>query len=156
MNVSSRATHLGSVAISRHQTNPAKCNEIASSAFGFLAMTLCRKQSKPRGLARLWRGFDLRNTILITHSRFIPQSVQTDPPGPVGPVRAFRISYSLPSPRLKSSIKSSLSSIPIERRIKPSVIPSLARVSGSTEACVMIAGWSTRDSTPPSDLASSF
>src|SRR5439155_1365310 len=53
----------------------------------------------------------------------------------------------------KSSTRSWPFSIPTDRRMKPSSMPSLRRVSGGTEACVMIAGCSIRLSTPPSDSA---
>ena len=54
-----------------------------------------------------------------------------------------------PSAASRSATRSSASSIPIESRTSESLMPSLARDSGGTEACVMIAGWSTRLSTPP-------
>ncbi len=43
--------------------------------------------------------------------------------------------------------------MPTDSRMKPSVMPSLARFSGGTDAWVMIAGCSINDSTPPSDSA---
>jgi hypothetical protein len=43
--------------------------------------------------------------------------------------------------------------VPADRRMNPSEMPSAARVSGGTEAWVMIAGCSMRLSTPPSDSA---
>ena len=39
--------------------------------------------------------------------------------------------------------------MPTEMRTKPSVIPSFARCSGGTEACVMVAGCEIKVSTPP-------
>jgi DNA invertase Pin-like site-specific DNA recombinase len=53
----------------------------------------------------------------------------------------------------KSANKSSMSSIPTDNLIKESSIPSFFRCSAGTEACVMIAGCSIKDSTPPSDSA---
>src|SRR5258706_4634260 len=50
---------------------------------------------------------------------------------------------------LSSSIRSSTSSIPTDRRTKPSLMPRPARTSSGSEACVMIAGCSIRLSTPP-------
>src|SRR5579859_35098 len=48
-----------------------------------------------------------------------------------------------------SSSKSWIFSIPTDKRTSPSSIPSPARSSAGTDACVMIAGCSIRLSTPP-------
>src|SRR5262249_4134300 len=53
------------------------------------------------------------------------------------------------SAALRSSIRSSASSIPTESRTRVSLIPSVARTSAGTEPCVMSAGCSIRLSTPP-------
>ena len=45
--------------------------------------------------------------------------------------------------------RSSTCSMPTDRRIRPSVIPTCRRISYGMEACVMVAGWQTRLSTPP-------
>ena len=39
--------------------------------------------------------------------------------------------------------------MPTEIRTRPSVIPSLSRVSTGTDACVIVAGCEMSDSTPP-------
>lgn len=52
-----------------------------------------------------------------------------------------------------SSIRSSLSSIPTDKRTKPSVKPIFLRISTGTLPCVIETGWQTRDSTPPRDSA---
>ena len=44
-------------------------------------------------------------------------------------------------------------SIPTERRMRVSSMPSRARCSGGTDACVMREGHSARDSTAPKDSA---
>jgi len=49
----------------------------------------------------------------------------------------------------KSSIRSSVASIPIDTRISPSVIPSLFLSSGDIPECDVAAGLVSRLSTPP-------
>ena len=44
---------------------------------------------------------------------------------------------------------SSISSIPTEKRTNPSANPIFSRSDLGIEACVIDAGWSTKDSTPP-------
>ena len=53
----------------------------------------------------------------------------------------------------KSAIKSSGSSTPALTRIRESVTPVFIRSSNGIEACVMVAGWPIKDSTPPNDSA---
>ena len=57
------------------------------------------------------------------------------------------------SPARGPRSRSSAFSMPTETRMKPSAMPSAARVSGGTLAWVMMAGCSMRLSTPPSDSA---
>jgi len=49
----------------------------------------------------------------------------------------------------RSAIRSSGCSTPTERRIIAGPIPNSSRSSGSTSACVMVAGCSANDSVPP-------
>ncbi len=53
----------------------------------------------------------------------------------------------------RSEIRSSLSSMPTERRIRPSVTPRASRCSLGVAAWVIVAGCVIRDSTPPRDSA---
>jgi hypothetical protein len=53
----------------------------------------------------------------------------------------------------KSSIKSRQLSTPMDSRMRESLIPSLARCSSGTEACVISDGLSAKDSTAPRDSA---
>src|ERR1700693_3224640 len=53
------------------------------------------------------------------------------------------------SARSRSEIRSATSSIPTEIRTSPSATPCARRVSAGIEACVMAAGSSINDSTPP-------
>src|SRR5205807_1040902 len=71
-----------------------------------------------------------------------------DLPGPLGHDVAARNEPS------RSACRSARSSMPTDSRMKPSTMPSAARRSAGTLACVMIAGCSISDSTPPSDSAS--
>src|SRR5690606_19584002 len=57
-------------------------------------------------------------------------------------------------PFSRSAIKSSESSIPVEIRSSVSEIPAAARASGAIPACVMVAAWEIKLSTPPKDSAS--
>src|ERR1044071_4677439 len=52
-------------------------------------------------------------------------------------------------PDSRSDQRSSTCSRPTDKRTKPSPIPSARRTSTGNEACVMSAGCSARDSTPP-------
>src|SRR5579883_2031069 len=70
-----------------------------------------------------------------------------------GTPEAARVGYSPSQACSRSSRRSSTSSTPQERRITPSVIPSVARRSSGIDAWVIDAGWLMRLSTPPRDSA---
>src|ERR1035437_5892007 len=62
-------------------------------------------------------------------------------------------SYTAASACSRSSIRSSLSSIPIDKRTLPSLMPINTRSSAETDPCVVVAECDASDSTPPSDSA---
>ena len=68
------------------------------------------------------------------------------------PTRAGRVDPRTPARDPRAGPPTS--STPHDSRTSPSVMPSAARRSGGTEACVIDAGWLIRLSTPPSDSAS--
>ena len=67
--------------------------------------------------------------------------------------RVAAISGTSSSAASRSVTRSAGSSMPTESRIRPSETPARFRVSGSIEEWVIVAGWATRLSTPPSDSA---